>query len=334
MNAVKSPKTLRALLAQWRPAGERVPLGGEAGALAAAWPEAVGEDVARRTRTAAFRDGALTIVTPSSAWSHQLTFLAPTIVARLSERCPGIALRKLRFVVATGRSRVLLAGSSQPLRRKPRGGSALSEHASAGSTAWAGAAAHPTTAPVPSAADRPEIWLARLRDEQTRLDRRRLAQGWRRCRSCDCWSPAPVCVPCAQAQQRAADGRVAQLIAAAPWLRFHEHVRHSPALDARAYARVRRSLLAQWERQVHAAQPRLRRDALDAADRVVAWSYVMLALHVRQEDVTPAVLAGTLGSQWADALLGGVAVRAARASERRIGRCARSERSNPKRELF
>jgi len=311
MSAIKSPKTLGALLAQWRPAGERVPLGGEAGALAAAWPEVVGEDVARRTRTAAFRDGTLTIITPSSAWSHQLTFLAPTILQRLCERCSGIAVRKLHFVVATGRSRALLAGRTQPMRPKKSGADAISGRVAGNSSHGGSAPSERASAPAElGEADRPEVWLARLRDEQTRLDNKRVAQGWRRCRSCGRWSPEPACAPCVQAEERAADGRIAQLIAAAPWLRFAEHSRHTPGLDARAYSRVRRALLSQWERQVHDAQRRLRHDALDAADRIVAWSYVMLALHAHQADVTPAVLASTLGNHWADALLGSDAKRA------------------------
>ncbi|MBV8171231.1 MAG: DUF721 domain-containing protein, partial [Candidatus Eremiobacteraeota bacterium] len=115
---MSGPKPLRALIAAYRPAGERIAAGGEAAILAAAWPDAVGADVARRTRTAGFRDGALTVLTPSSAWSHQLTFLTPTILERLRASCSGIALRRLRFIVATGRSRLLLRGAAPA--RAPR----------------------------------------------------------------------------------------------------------------------------------------------------------------------------------------------------------------------
>ena len=116
------PQSLRALLAAYRPAGERTRAGGEAGALAAAWPESVGADVARRTRAATYRDGTLTVLTPSSAWSHQLTFLAPTIIERLRERCPGVDLRRLKFIVATGRSRALLVGAAPARRRRATSG--------------------------------------------------------------------------------------------------------------------------------------------------------------------------------------------------------------------
>lgn len=310
----QQPKSLRSLIAQWRPANVRVALGGEAGTLAAAWPDAVGEDVARRTRTTTFRDGVLTIITPSNAWSHQLTFLAPTIVQRLRERCPGVDMLKLRFVVATGRSRTLLA-------RRPAGRHAQRFHKK---TDVATGLTDTYASPLAGDSDDPAAWLALLRHEQARLDRQRLAQGWLRCRSCGCWSPRVVCQLCAQEQRRVADGRIAQIIAAAPWLRFEEHVRHAPALDAVAYARVRRALLAQWEQQLRVAQQRLRSNALQAADRVVAWSYAMLTLHARQADVSPAVLANTLGPQWAEALLGSLASRT-RARERKAHRPVREK---------
>jgi hypothetical protein len=307
-------RSLRALLAQWQPAGERLPPGGEASALGAAWPEAVGEDVARRTRASTYRDGTLTVVTPSSAWSHQLTFLAPTIVQRLRERCPQIDVRKLKFVVATGRSRALLAGAKQ---RDAHGGRM-------NPTAPGGAKRERTSAATAEASDDPALWLARLRREQAGLDGERHAQGWQRCASCGRWSRARRCQPCAQDQQRRADGRVAALIASAPWLRFEQHAAGAAWLDARTYARVRRSLLAQWERQLQDAQQRLRRDALEAADRIVAWSYVMLALHARQDDVSPAVLASTLGHRWANALLDAAAPHVS-ARERKAQRQAREK---------
>ena len=185
---MSQPKSLRTLLAHWQPAGERVPLGGEASALAAAWGDAVGEDVARRTRTAGFRDGTLTVITPSSAWSHQLTFLVPTIVQRLTKLCPGIGLRTLRFVVATGRSRALLARGVQPLRSRTTRRNATSDRTAA-SSGIAGPGSERSGEPETRNSDEPAVWLERLRCEQAQLDRRRLEEGWRRCRSCGSWSP-------------------------------------------------------------------------------------------------------------------------------------------------
>lgn len=286
---------MRTLLLGWRPAGERTPPGGEAGALAAAWPEAVGADVARRTRTSTFRDGSLTVITPSSAWSHQLTFLAPTIVERLQARCPGVAVRRLKFVVATGRSRTLLAREHH-INAVPRSRARASVHQNAGSieagTLDAGADAREDLESV----------LARLRAQQQRLDARRARDGWLRCGVCGRWSPMPRCEPCAQEARRSADARIASALAGAPWLRRAELATHVPDADPRSFERVRRALLAAWQQQLFNARARLRRGALEAADRVVAWSYAMLLTQQHKDDVSDAMLASALDRDWADAL--------------------------------
>src|SRR5262249_25118182 len=55
--------------------------------LLAAWPESVGPEIARNAWPArAARDGTLHVSTSSSAWSFELTQLAPEIMRRLSER--------------------------------------------------------------------------------------------------------------------------------------------------------------------------------------------------------------------------------------------------------
>ena len=303
---MSEPKSLRVLLSGWRPAGERTPPGGEAGALAAAWPDAVGADVARRTRTSTFRDGVLTVITPSSAWSHQLTFLAPTIVERLHSQCPGVHIRRLRFVVATGRSRTLLA-STRDAHSNP-GSRARSEHlarpheagnAEAGTTGVEG-----LDASTHSGDDLAAV-LDRLRAEQRKLDAQRLRDGWVRCGACGSWSRTQSCEPCVQDAQRSADARVASALAGAPWLRWPELVAHLPDTDQQSFERVRRALLAGWQQQLFNARARLRRGALDASDRVIAWSYAMLFTQHRKEDVSDAMLANVLGRDWADALRSG-----------------------------
>lgn len=299
---MNEPRSLRALLSGWRPAGERTPLGGEAGALAAAWPEAVGPDVARRTRTSTFRDGALTVITPSSAWSHQLTFLAPTIVERLQASCPGVGVRRLKFVVATGRSRALLAreqGVNAAPRPRVRGRAPRPQEAGTAEPGSAGAG--PLDA-APGTRDDLEAMLARLRAQQRQLDARRMRDGWVRCGACGRWSPTARCEPCAQEAQRSADARIASALAGAPWLRRTELVAHVPDADQRSFERVRRMLLAAWQQQLFNARARLRRSALEASDRVVAWSYAMLLTQRRKEDVSDAMLANVLDRDWADAL--------------------------------
>jgi hypothetical protein len=303
---MSGPRSLRTLLSGWRPAGERTPPGGEAGALAAAWPEAVGADVARRTRTAAFRDGSLTVITPSSAWSHQLTFLAPTIIERLQASCPGVAVRRLKFVVATGRSRALLAREHHSIaapRSRARGSIPRPQEAgtASGGTADAPIAGVPLDAGADAREDLEGV-LGRLRAQQQQLDARRARDGWLRCGVCGRWSPTPRCEPCAQEARRSADARIASALAGAPWLRRSELAAHVPGADPRSFERVRRALLAAWQQQIFNARARLRRGALEAADRVVAWSYAMLLTQRHKDDVSDALLANALDRDWADAL--------------------------------
>jgi predicted nucleic acid-binding Zn ribbon protein len=297
------PKSLRSLLAAYVPAGGRVAGGSESGILGASWPDAVGADVARRTRAAGFRDGTLTVLTPSSAWSHQLTFLAPTIIERLRERCPGVDLRRLRFVVATGRSRLLLRGDAATRASNAQSKAGSKEPAASGAIEKAADASVDDDIP---ASDDLEGVLARLRRAQARLDERRTRAGWRRCNACGCWTDdravAPRCAVCRQQARAAADGAIAGSLAGAPWLTHVQLRRELPAADARSYARVRRALMTRWEQQLFHARARLRRDAIDASDRVVAWSYVMLATQRRQEDVSDAMLASVIGRHWGDAL--------------------------------
>jgi hypothetical protein len=75
------------------------PQGGMA-ELLEAWPEAVGEMVARNAWPARFaRDGTLHVNTSSSAWAFELAQLAPTILERLQEKLGESAPKAIRFAV-------------------------------------------------------------------------------------------------------------------------------------------------------------------------------------------------------------------------------------------
>jgi hypothetical protein len=66
--------------------------------LTAAWPEVVGDAVARRAwplRIA--RDGTLHVATSSATWAHELDLLGPEILERLAARLGDSAPVKLRF---------------------------------------------------------------------------------------------------------------------------------------------------------------------------------------------------------------------------------------------
>jgi hypothetical protein len=62
-----------------------------------AWYDAVGDRVARRTRPVRLERKVLTVRAATAVWAQELSFLAPTIVKRLTAL--GCAVESLRFVV-------------------------------------------------------------------------------------------------------------------------------------------------------------------------------------------------------------------------------------------
>jgi predicted nucleic acid-binding Zn ribbon protein len=69
------------------------------------WAEAVGPQVARRTRAARFADGTLWVEVESSAWMQELSFLQRQALQQLERRLGGRYVRRLRFVMAPGGNR-------------------------------------------------------------------------------------------------------------------------------------------------------------------------------------------------------------------------------------
>ena len=285
-------RRLASILGEWEPQRAQAPADGS-GIVGIAWPEVVGADVARRTRPGRLRDGVLTVYTAASTWSHQLTFLAPSIVAELRRRCPSAPVERLRFVVATGPTKAAIEGATRRSRPGPHGGARRS-----------GAAESDTDVDGPF--EGVDDIIARLRRRQTALDRRRRRDGWVQCERCGAWRDPRAgggnCAVCAYEIERASDNRIERVVTNAPWLPRSELVAHVEGSDSRAYDRVRRRLLARWEEQIFAARRRLRRGELHASDRVLAWSYLMLRSGMQQSAIGRAVIADALGADWADAL--------------------------------
>ena len=66
--------------------------------VVAAWPEAVGEAIARNAWPARIaRDGTLHVSTSSSTWAFELAHLAPELLARLRELLHESAPKALKF---------------------------------------------------------------------------------------------------------------------------------------------------------------------------------------------------------------------------------------------
>ncbi|MBC5828257.1 MAG: DUF721 domain-containing protein [Candidatus Eremiobacteraeota bacterium] len=288
---MKGLRPLSSLVAQWQPASRSVEIGDPVGLVAAAWLDAVGAEIGRRTRPGRVRDGTLTVLTTASAWSHQLTFLQSAIVANLQQRCPGARIRRLRFIVASGKSKALLDGAAAASRT----------HALPASAALA----QPRAPSDPAPADLPAL-LARVRLRQEVLNRRRYQAGWRRCAGCASWFQPRVggaerCQVCAAQSRRRADAAIERALHDAPWL--CADALPGCARDPGAYDRVRRRLLTAWEAQVRLAAHRLRRDELEGADRIPAWSYLMLLTLLPQAEIGFAAISDGLNVRWARALL-------------------------------
>jgi hypothetical protein len=311
---MSGPRRLNDLIAGWQPGRTRSSDRTEDVAIAtfaAAWEHAVGTDVARRSRPMKYRNGVLTVLTASSAWSDELTLHAPAIVASLRRAVPDVTLHRLRFTVASGRTQLVFEraiGSSH---------SAMPRSAAAASPASSGERPADTDA-----------LIARLATTQAALDARRDAEGWTECIQCGKRvAPAAragaLCAPCADAQRRRAQGAVERVLMLAPWSSFLEIRQALPDATQELFERTRSSLLARWQSDMESASRRLRRGSLTPQDRVIAWSYVMLASGLAQRDLGRAAVDSTLGSVWAAALFGDVA------PQRR--EAARSQRENHKR---
>ena len=85
-------------LGAWSP-GEGVGPSDPVVLLGAAWSEIVGEENARNSHPAQLAGDTLMIVTASSVWSAQLSYLAEQIVAALQARVPRAGITKVRFRV-------------------------------------------------------------------------------------------------------------------------------------------------------------------------------------------------------------------------------------------
>jgi predicted nucleic acid-binding Zn ribbon protein len=96
----KAPQTIGAILNELmaRRGFARVQ---SAGALQAAWGEAVGELMAKHTRAGAVKRGRLEVVVANSALVQELSFRKVSIVEALGRSLPDERIKDLRFRVGT-----------------------------------------------------------------------------------------------------------------------------------------------------------------------------------------------------------------------------------------
>jgi predicted nucleic acid-binding Zn ribbon protein len=294
---VSGPRKLGSLLSSWNADGRGKGFGAKtdesAAALAVAWEQAVGPAIARRSRPTRLNAGVLTVLTASSAWSHELTYLAPAIVETLRGAVPEAHLRRLRFMVATGRTKLLLEGerfrNASKLPRRARN-------------------VHASDTKLTRMREEEDVTslVTRLASEQRSLNDWRDRSGWQRCPTCGArfWasSSQTSCAPCASARRRNEDSRVELALMQAPWVGASELRQSLPNLRAAVYRRARQRLLTRWQLEIAAAERRLRRSTLTPQDRVTAWSYLMLLTGIPERDIGRAVVRDVLGLAWVNAL--------------------------------
>ena len=240
--------------------------------LGAAWSEIVGLENARNSHPAQLAGDTLTIVTASSVWSAQLSYLAEQIVATLAARLPRAGIQKVRFRVG-----------KLPVRSSHSRATRVVEDVATASSSE-------------PASDAREA-LGRFRASVDAAERAKRARGWKECTGCSALiAPVsgPLCTSCGIAREAERERAISRLLFEAPWLGFAGTAKLVEDLRKDEYESIRRRLLSRW-------WDRLRRVRLtgtlsrDGAERLIASSYVLLKSELAPERLTPAIVRNVLG---------------------------------------
>lgn len=247
--------------------------------LGAAWSEIVGAENARNSHPAGVADDTLTIVTTSSVWSQQLSYLHDRVLESVRARLPKCAIERLRFRVG----------------KLPERSSRISAQ-----RVMKGGAAPQTRPPAANAGEA----LARFRESVDDAERAKRARGWKECASCSALiapGPVPLCVSCAIAHEAERERLVSRLLYEAPWLGYAGTAKLIEGLHPDEYDAIRRRLLQRWWDRLTRARyaGKLSRDG---AERLIASSYVLLKSELAPERLTPAIVRNLLGDELHDLL--------------------------------
>jgi hypothetical protein len=245
--------------------------------LEAAWPDIVGEQVARNSRPSRIADGTLTVTTRSNAWSHQLSLLGEHVLRAIAARMPKAGVERLRFRV--GRlSQADAAPPARARRHRPPAGGVRPE---AASTADA---------------------LARFREEVEANDRAKRADGWSACAGCGALVPPDggrVCAACGNEIRRRRAEATARLLFEAPWLGYAGTAALVEGLREEEYEGIRAQLLSRWWSMLVQARA-AKRLSRHGRERLIASSYVLLRSKVPPEEIIPATVRNVLGDELHD----------------------------------
>lgn len=267
-------------IVEWAPS-EKSALRDPLTLLAAGWADIVGAEVAANSAPVRLADGTLVVVTRSSAWSHQLSFLAERVLGAVAARLSTCGIERLRFRVGVLPKRNTLRSADPPAKPARLPGE-----------------------PVPSASAQEALaQFARHVEAATRAKR---SAGWKSCDSCGALidpSQRASCAACraARSEQRAL--AAARLLFEAPWLGFAGTAELVDGLKEKEYERIRSRLLKRWWGILERARVagRLSRDG---RERLVASSYVLLRSKLPPEEIMPATVRNVLGDQLHELLYG------------------------------
>ncbi|MGA2760060.1 MAG: DUF721 domain-containing protein [Candidatus Cybelea sp.] len=265
----------------WAPS-EKVALRDPLTLLQAGWTDIVGDEVAANSAPVRAADGTLVIVTRSSAWSHQLSFLGDRILTAVAARLPGAGVERLRFRVGV-----------LPKRYAPRAARPV---------------ANPMRLPgepVPSA--NAQEALAQFARHVKDASQTKRSAGWKACASCGVLidpSQRASCAACDAARSEERALATARLLFEAPWLGFSGTAQLVDGLQQKEYERIRSRLLKRWWGMLERARVagRLSRGG---RERLVASSYVLLHSKLPPEEIMPATVRNVLGDELHELLFAG-----------------------------
>jgi Dna[CI] antecedent, DciA len=274
-------------IVEWTPS-EKSALRDPLTLLQAGWIDIVGVEVAGNSAPVRVADGTLVVVTRSSAWSHQLSFLAERVLAAVAARLPSCGIERLRFRVGALPKRNPTRSTDSPAKPVRLAGE-----------------------PSPSGSAQEALaQFARHVEATTRAKR---CAGWKACDTCGALidpSQGARCAACSAARNEGRALAAARLLFEAPWLGFTGTAELVDGLNEKEYERIRSRLLKRWWGMLERARV-ARRLSRDGRERLVAGSYVLLRSKLPPEEIMPATVRNVLGDELHELLYGDSPLRTA-----------------------
>ncbi|MGE5560532.1 MAG: DciA family protein [Chloroflexota bacterium] len=236
-----------------------------------AWPEVVGSELARRTHARYLQGGILFVGTAGPAWSHQLSLMRPSLIAKLNAQLGEKIVTDIRFSVgleARAEVAATLASPRTPLPDAPLA-PAIAE----------------------AAADLPEDLreaFLRLGRSQSRLAAARLKRTPTRCRSCGqpTGSDSDLCPVCETESATVRRLKVRAALAQNSALSWNDAAEQIPGLSPLEYRAEHDALLTDLWNALGRARDAADPDAIrQAACKYLACKYSKPEAAVPEDEV-------------------------------------------------